>query len=363
MSAPSPVFEARDLQVTKGGALVLNVPSLVVAEGEIFFLIGPNGAGKSTLLQALSALVRPSRGEVLFRGRKIGADIPVLEHRRRLAVLFQEPLLFDANVYANIASGLKIRGMNRNEIDPIVTRALERFGIAHLKDRSARTLSGGEARRVSIARAFATNPEVLLLDEPFSALDPIIREALIEDLERVLRETRITTIFVTHDRSEAFRLATRIGVMNAGRILQVGSPYEVMNHPVDQFVASLVGVENILDAEVVRKNGRAIIASVAGHPIEATGDMEPGEKVALCVRPENVNLSGIASRTPAQSGNAFPGMVKKITAMGHYQKVLLDCGFPLAAYVTNQGLAALSLKEGSRALAFFQATAVHVVRR
>jgi tungstate transport system ATP-binding protein len=228
---PSPVFEARNLQVIRGGSLILNVPSLLVSEGEILVLIGPNGAGKSTLLQTLSALAKPSRGEILFRGQRIGTDIPLLAYRRRLAMVLQEPLLFDTTVYNNVASGLKIRGMKRDEIEPIVGRTLERFGISHLRDRSARTLSGGEARRASIARAFATNPEVLLLDEPFSALDPIMRETLLEDLEQVLRETRITTIFVTHDRMEALRLATRLGVMNTGEILQTGSSDQVMNHP------------------------------------------------------------------------------------------------------------------------------------
>ncbi len=290
-SAPSPVFEARNLQVIRGGSLILNIPSLVVSEGEILVLIGPNGAGKSTLLQTLSALAKPSRGEVFFRGQRIGAEIPLLQYRRRLAMVLQEPLLFDTTVYNNVASGLKIRGMKRDEIEPVVAKALERFGIAHLKDRSARTLSGGEARRASIARAFATNPEVLLLDEPFSALDPIMRETLLEDLEKVLRETRITTIFVTHDRMEALRLATRLGVMNAGEILQTGSPDEVMNHPVNEFVASLVGVENLLQGKVIKNNESSFIASVSGQDIEAMGTMKSGDPVTLCIRPENVILS------------------------------------------------------------------------
>jgi tungstate transport system ATP-binding protein len=321
---PSPVFEARNLQVIRGGSLILNVPSLLVSEGEILVLIGPNGAGKSTLLQALSALAKPSRGEILFRGQKIGAEIHVLQYRRRLAMVLQEPILFDTTVYNNVASGLKIRGMKRDEIEPIVGKALERFGIAHLGDRSARTLSGGEARRASIARAFATNPEVLLLDEPFSALDPIMRETLIEDLEQVLRETRITTIFVTHDRMEALRLATRLGVMNAGEILQTGSSDEVMNHPVSEFVASLVGVENILRGKVIRKNSKTFIASVAGQEIEAIGDVGLGDQVSLCIRPENVTLSAIASGNSTRETDTFSGTVEKITPIGHYRKVQLN---------------------------------------
>jgi tungstate transport system ATP-binding protein len=361
VSTPLPVFEARDLQVIRGGSLILNVPSLAVAEGEIFFLIGPNGAGKSTLLQAFSALVKPSRGEILFRGRKIGADIPVLQYRRRLAMILQEPLLFDTTVYNNVASGLKIRGMKSHEIGPIVGQAMERFSIAHLKDRSARTLSGGEARRTSIARAFATNPEVLLLDEPFSALDPIMRETLLEDLEHVLRETRITTIFVTHDRMEALRLATRLGVMKAGEIVQTGTPEEIMNHPVDEFVASLVGIENILQGEATQRHDGAFVVSVSGHDLEVAGDMNPGERVILCIRPENVILSAIGTGNVINSTNAFQGKVERITPMGLYHKVKLNCGLPLVAYLTNHSLTSLRIKEGSEAIASFKPSFVHAI--
>jgi tungstate transport system ATP-binding protein len=363
VSPLSSIFEVRGLQVIRGGSLILSIPSLIVSDGEILVLIGPNGAGKSTLLTALSALLKPTRGEILFRGRKIGMEIPVLQYRRRLAMVLQEPLLFDMTVYNNVASGLKIRGIQRDEAEPIVNKALERFGIAHLRDRSARTLSGGEARRASIARAFATNPEVLLLDEPFSALDPIMRETLIEDLEKVLRETRITTIFVTHDRMEALRLATRLGVMNAGEILQVGPPDEVMNHPVSEFVASLVGVENLLHGRVTKKNEDSFVASVSGKDIEATGPMESEDPVILCIRPENVILSEIVSGSPARTRNTFPANVERITPMGPYQKVHLNCGFPLVTYVASHALSALSIKQGTEVLASFDAMAVHVIRK
>jgi tungstate transport system ATP-binding protein len=363
MNASLPVFDVRNLQVDRGGSLILDVPSLTVSEGEILVLIGPNGAGKSTLLTALSALLKPSRGEILFRGQKIGGDTPLLQYRRRLAMVLQEPLLFDTTVYSNVASGLKIRGMKRDEIEPIVVKALERFGIAHLRDRSARTLSGGEARRASIARAFATNPEVLLLDEPFSALDPIMREALLEDLEKVLQETRITTIFVTHDRMEALRLATRLGVMNAGEIIQTGSPDEVMNRPVNEFVASLVGVENLLPGKVVKKKEGSIVVSVAGHEIEATSPMKSGDPVVLCIRPENVMLTGFAPGSGADGRNAFPANVVRITPMGPYQRVQLNCGFPLVTYVASHALSSLSVTQGTEVLASFDAKAVHVIRR
>ena len=361
MNKAVPVFEARDLQVIRGGSLILNIPFLEIAEGEIFCLIGPNGAGKSTLLQALSALLKPSRGEIFFRGRKVGSEIPLLGYRRRLAMVLQEPLLFDTTIYNNVASGLKIRGMERGEIEPIVAGALERFGIAHLRDRSARTLSGGEARRVSIARAFATGPEVLLLDEAFSALDPIIREVLIEDLEQVLKETRITTIFVTHDRAEAFRLATRLGVMRGGEILQTGSSDDVMNHPVDEFVASLVGVETILHGEVIKRLEGAFVVSVSGHELEVAGDLNSGQRVVLFLRPENVTLSNTGACNVRSSANVFTARVERITPMGLYHKVKLNCGFPLVAYLTNHSFSTLCLKEKGEALASFSPASVHAI--
>jgi tungstate transport system ATP-binding protein len=361
-ASAAPVFEARDLAVKRGGALILDIASFVIEEGEIFVLIGPNGAGKSTLLQSLSALLTPSRGSIFFKGSKIGIDIPLLAYRRKLAMVLQDPLLFDTTVYHNVASGLKIRGMKKSAIDPVVGQALSRFGITHLKDRSARTLSGGEARRASLARAFATDPEVLLLDEPFSALDPIMRETLLEDLEQVLRETRITTIFVTHDRMEALRLATRLGVMVSGKILQIGPPDDVMNHPVNELVASLVGIENILKAKVIHKKSKTLVASVLGQQIEARGAGEVGEAVSLCIRAEDVNLTAIGPENPSKAKDALRGRVEKITSNGPYKKVYLKCGFPLVAYVTNPAFAHLGLKQGCEVLAHMNAADIHVIR-
>ncbi len=362
MSSAPTVFEARNLQVVRSGALILNVPLLAVPEGEILVLIGPNGAGKSTLLQALAGLVKPSRGEIRFRGRSIGADIPLLEYRRKLAMVLQEPLLFDTTVDQNVASGLKIRGLKRKEIEPIVAGALDRFGINHLRGRSARTLSGGEARRVSIARALATDPEVLLLDEPFSALDPIIRETLMEDLERVLRETRITTIFVTHSRMEALRLATRLGVMKSGEILQTGAPGEVLRRPANAFVASLVGVETVFEGRVLRSGNETFIASIAGREIEAAGQGVPGETVSLCIRPENIFLSAQAPPNGPGGMNVLRGPINKIVPFGFYTKVQVDCGFPLTAYITNHDLADLSFTQGAPVFASFHAHDIHVMR-
>ena len=363
MSDSTTILEAKNLEVERGGTILLNIPSLSIEKGEILALMGPNGAGKTTFLQALSYLLKPFQGEIFFKGKKVETNHSVLEYRRKLAMVFQDPLLFDTTVFNNVASGLKIRGMKKKEIRDRVMEQLERFGISHLSHRSAKTLSGGEAQRTSLARAFALQPEILLLDEPFASLDPPTRDSLIEDLEQILRQTQTTTILATHDRMEALRLSNRIAVMNAGKILQIGSPSKVMNQPVDEFVASFVGVETILSGKVIKRNGGSFIASVEGKEIEAVGDAHLGETVVLCIRPENVILSTRPSQEGTSTRNVFPGRISKITPLGFYQKVHLHCGFPLVAYVTNHSLEELSLKEGKEVKTSFKATGITVMRK
>ena len=180
--------------MVRAGATILDIPELTVRAGEMLSLIGPNGAGKTTLLQSLCYLHKYFEGEVLFRDRVVGKDYDIFDYRRRIAMVFQEPLLFDTTVFKNVASGLNFRGVDRKDIERRVAENLERFGISNLTDRSARTLSGGEAQRTSLARAFATRPEILFLDEPFASLDPPTREALTHDLEKILSESKTTTI-------------------------------------------------------------------------------------------------------------------------------------------------------------------------
>jgi len=341
----------------------LDIPDLQVPEGKVLSLIGPNGAGKSTLLLALSCLLKSFHGEIIFRGQRVGSNNTVFDYRRNLAMVFQEPLLFDTTVFENVSSGLKIRGMRHDEIRIIVEEYLERFGISHLVDRSARKLSGGEAQRTSLARAFAIRPEIIFLDEPFSSLDPPTRESLMEDLERILRETHTTAIMATHDQMEALRLSDQIAVMNQGKIAQIGSAAEVMNNPVDEFVASFVGMETVLTGPVTKTYDGAFITSVSGRDVEAVGAVDVGETVICFIRPENVTLSTGASGDVTSARNVFPGKIVKITPMGLFHKINLDCGFPLVAYVTSQSLENLSLHEGNEIVVSFKATAVHVIRK
>jgi tungstate transport system ATP-binding protein len=247
-----PVLEATNIFVKKRGVLVLDIPHFSIEHGKHLSLIGPNGAGKSTLLLTLSNLLKlqqgniagnDEKGEIYFKGKKIDLSYTTsIAYRRSISMVFHEPILFDTTVFNNVASGLKIRGIKPFEIQQTVNEYLERFGISHLSNRSARKLSGGEAKRTSLARAFATKPEVLFLDEPFLSLDLPTRELLIEDLEKNLKEIGTTTIMATHDQMEVFRLSDYVAVMDHGKIIQSGFTEEVVNNPANKFVASFMGI-------------------------------------------------------------------------------------------------------------------------
>lgn len=235
------LLEIRDLLVCREKQTVLEIEHLSVEAGEVLAVVGPNGAGKSTLFLTLARLLKAQRGTIHFNGF---SSLNTLEYRRRIALVLQEPLMLDASVRDNAAIGLRFRGISKAEIERRVGHWLERLGVAHLAERPAHKLSGGESQRVSLARAFVLQPELLLLDEPFTALDSPTRIRLLEDLKSVLGETATTTIFITHDLQEASKLATRMAVMLSGHIHQVGDPREVFAHPIDVQVAEFLGMHS-----------------------------------------------------------------------------------------------------------------------
>jgi tungstate transport system ATP-binding protein len=235
----TPLLELSNLLVRREGRLVLDVQSLSVETGDVLAVVGPNGAGKSTLFLVLARLLKADRGQIKFHGRSI-ESFHDLDYRRQIALVLQEPLLMDMTVYENAAIGMKFRRRPRAQVQERVDHWLERLGVAHLSDRPARKLSGGEAQRVSLARAFVLQPDLLLLDEPFTALDAPTRLRLLEDLRSVLAETRMTTIFITHDLEEARKLATRMAVLLDGRIEQSGAPEQVFVRPINDRVASFL---------------------------------------------------------------------------------------------------------------------------
>lgn len=350
----------RDVTAERARRVVLDIPHLDVIAGEVLAVVGPNGAGKSTLVQLLALLERPARGQVLFDGHPAAGK--TLPYRRRMAVVFQEPLLLDTTVESNVRAGLALRGVGNPEQRRRSADWLERFGIAHLSGRSARTLSGGEAQRASLARALVLDPEVLILDEPFAALDQPTRAALIDDLDRVLMTSRITTVFVTHDRAEALRLCDRVAVLMDGQIRQIGLPSDVFAAPADEQVAAFVGIETIALGRVRSITDGVATVDVAGRAVEATAIGDSGDDVLVCLRPEDIVLSPVSDAGQASSArNRLTATVVRITPSGPHTRVEMDAGFPLVALITKQSVEDLALGPGSSVLASFKATAVHLI--
>ncbi len=363
------LLEARGLRVPFGdGEAGLEVEALDVARGETLAVIGPNGSGKSTLFAAL-ACVRPWRaGRLAFEGRPVEPTGPAaLDYRRRIATVMQQPLLLDTTIIDNAAQGLKYRGLSRREASGKAQAWLDRLGVGHLAGRRARHLSGGEAQRVSLARAMAIEPRLLLLDEPFAPLDAPSRVAFIADLRRVLAETETTALLVTHDRSEALMLADRVAVLLDGRVVQVGTPTEVFEAPADERVAGFVGVETI-EPGVVETNadGLAVVAlGAACLRVEVVSRLAAGTLVLLCVRPEDVavGLPALAAEPATSVRNRLPGAVAGVVPLEGQFRVTVDCGFPLVATVTKRAFAELGLAEGRPVVAAFKATAAHLLPR
>ncbi len=360
-----PALVAEDLLVRRGGATILEVPYLAAGAGEILAVVGPNGAGKSTLLRVLGLLEPPSRGTIRLRGATVMPGASTLPWRRRMAAAFQDPLLCDTTVAANVALGLHLRGERGTAADGRVATWLQRLGIAHLASRRARGLSGGEAQRASLARALVLDPEILFLDEPFSSLDPPTREALIADLERILREARTTTIFVTHDRQEALRLGDRIAVLMGGRLAQLDRPEVVFTAPADEEVARFMGIETILPGRVLSRRDGLAVVDVGGATVEGLGDLPEGAHVLVCLRPEDVTLSrgNAGAGLPTTARNHIAGRVAQLTPLGPQVRVRVDGPVTVTALITRQSRDELRLAPGDPVVATFKASAAHLLPR
>jgi len=234
------MISIKDLLVQRDGNDALKIKSFEIKQGETLAVVGPNGAGKSTLLLVLAALLKPVHGQIKFHG-KLLKDWDELEYRRKIAFVFQDPLLMDMSVRANIGLGMKFRKADKNEIENQVNRWAKAMGVDKLLGRRAGQLSGGEAQRVSLARAFVLNPELLLMDEPFSAVDPPTRAQLLKDLSDVLSHNHRTTIFVTHNLKEAAQVGDRVAVMIDGELKQVDTPEKIKAQPADESVKNFLG--------------------------------------------------------------------------------------------------------------------------
>jgi len=358
----TPVLCLAGIRVRYGDVDVLDVTALDVNPGEVLAVVGPNGSGKSTLLRVLGLLEAPTEGSVRFHGRVVQAS-QALRERRRMASVFQHPSLVRGSVADNVAVGLRFRGVPASDVDARVTRWLARFGIGDLRDRAAQRLSGGEAQRVALARALVLEPDVLLLDEPFAALDALARAALIPELGAILRAEAVTTVLVTHDRAEAQALADRVAVLLGGTIRQLDETARIFWAPASEEVARFVGIETIVEGRVDAVQGGVATVAVGGRTLEVTADARVGERVRVAIRPEDVTLLAAGDPWPASSmRNRLDGAVRAVVPSAPYVRVVLDCGFPLVAAVTARSVSDLGLAPGVAVTALFKASAAHLIR-
>jgi len=317
--------------VTKrfGKITALDDVSLLIRRGELITLLGPSGCGKTTLLNVVAGFLMPDSGEIAVDGQRI-TDVPA--YRREIGIMFQNYALFPhMNVAANVGYGLRMRRVAKAEIARRVADALALIKLAGLEDRKPRQLSGGQQQRVALARALVIRPKVLLLDEPFSALDRNLRTSMQVELKEIQRKLGVTTIFVTHDQSEALSLSDRIAVVAEGRIRQLGTPDEIYRRPVDRFVASFVGDVNVLHARLERID--AAVATVAlgaarvlvpSRTLQGAGT---GSMVDLFVRPEELR--------PAEPGAAVAthGIVAAQIYQGAHVDLYVDAPDALSGRV------------------------------
>jgi len=338
------------------GDFSLKNVSFSINNGEYFVILGPTAAGKTLILETIAGFYIPRRGKIFLKGKN---STHIQPERRNIGFVYQDYSLFPhMTVKENIAFGLKMRKFPKKEVENRVKSIMNSMHISYLKDRFPSTLSGGEQQRVALARALVVDPDILLLDEPLSALDPRTQESLREELRRIHEVRGTTTIHVTHNQGEALALADRIGVIMNGEVIQVDTPYKVFNEPVSEEMAIFVGVENIVKGKIISSEDGVAQVQVENYQIRALSNLTEGE-VHVFIRPENIVLS--KAKLESSARNSVIGKITKITRFGATFRVYMDNG--LSALVTKQAIEELGLNVGENVYASFKATAIHLIKR
>ncbi len=340
------------------GDFLLDEVSLSVRKGDYYFIMGPSGAGKTIILEAIAGLLVPDSGRILQDGRDVRGIPP---EKRRIGLVYQDYSLFPhMTVEKNIAFGMRIRRLPAPEIGRQVKQLMKQFEITHIAQRAPLTLSGGEQQRVAIARALAIEPELLLLDEPLSALDPITRDRFVEELRSLHRDHGLTIVQVTHDRRDAASLGTRMAMIIDGRLVQEDHVDTIFSSPCMEKVARFIGYENILKGIVTSCGGGLCTVEMGKTRMVVVAGAKNGDHVALCIRADDITvLRSDGGKTSAR--NTFEGSVIRKTVSGPLATITVDIGIVVTAVVTRKSADELALDIGTPVCISFKATAVHVI--
>ena len=359
------MLKIENLELNFPGRLNLFIDKLSIENGRTLAIIGPNGAGKTTLLNIIALFQKPDGGSIQIWGEDILKAADKLKFRRKISFVFSQPYLFNETVYNNIALPFRLRGVRKTQA---VDEMLDLFKIGRLKMNMASTLSQGEKHRVALARAFVTQPRLVLMDEPFLSLDARFKRSLMNDLRRIVKLSKATVIFVTQDQFEALALCDTMAVMVNGKIMQQAGPEDIFVRPGSKEIADFVGIETIVEGRVYKKEENLCFIKVKDKILKAVSEYSAGDDVFFCIRPEDVTLSLPEKQAGEQidtnsARNHFQAVIINIEPWRLGYKLILDCGFNLAASVTAQSVKSLDLRIGREITASFKATAVHVIRR
>jgi len=329
---------------------------LEVRDGELLTLLGPSGSGKTTTLRMVAGFIENVGGSLLFNGKNM---VNVEPRNRNIGMVFQSVALFpNMTVFENISFGPDMAGWKRDRTIERVEELAELLDIRHLLLRKISEVSGGEAQRVALARALATNPELLLLDEPLSALDLQLRERLQSEIRRIQRKLKITTIYVTHSQDEAFAISDRVAILDDGLVVQVGTPEELYDAPANEFVARFLGSGNVFSGKVIDANQQILRIEVEGNLFEFPGESEVGSEFKFSVKPEDVIISDFKSQNLT-----YAELVSITPQVGSF-KVNLDFnGIPIIALTYDEDLVKRLRVNGVKTIAFsFKEDSIIILR-
>jgi len=317
-----PLLQASHIHKSFSGKPMLRDVSFHADAGEIVCLLGPSGCGKTTLLRIIAGLETPDSGTVTFDGRDL-ASVPI--HQRGFGLMFQDFALFPhKNVWENVIFGLRMQDLPAGQIRQQAQAALALVGLVGFETRDVNELSGGEKQRVALARSLAPRPRLLMLDEPLGSLDRKLREELMNELRRILKRAGLTSMYVTHDQQEAFAIADRVVIMNAGRIEQTGAPQDVYRHPASEWVARFLGLANLLPGEM---NSDASIETPIGA-LHIDGARLAGERATVLIRPDaaEVKDEGGGMRDEAEPLNHVEGVLVERSFRGGHTRAVVRIG-------------------------------------